>query len=1309
MATEGSGSEQDYTLTPEDRDDLLKTCAELYSDVSSIYALLERIGYPPSRLASLSAAGPPYNVWIQIFEQLDREGLGQRYYPRLVSTMLRAYAAHPTLVRLGRSYGLATTGEPVGTFLVVRASTEDERQRAAAVLSERGLEPVEQFSTAHVISFQVRSSTRDEVARLLDGTGLGWTLAPSGTPDYLLAALRIEGPDGRTYQLTNVLVAISLRELLAQVLDLHQEEPRIGDPVAELVTAAGARRLDLDSSLLDEGVEEGAHIRFSWELASQPLVTSDALVADPFWDPLLVQPTAMVGREELVAEVAAEIVNARQNTGETLRIELNGPAGIGKSAVARAVLSRVAAQFPGGVYLRSRDEPPPPTDPGQQCLLFIDDAQRPPIWPDVAGAPSVCLITAVDPVWPVDAGHHLVPPLPVDAATRLVNSLAPPGARRTARSRLDEAANHGNPAEIETICRLDPTAVAAAASPDLQDVVTAAIAALPDDVADALPYLGVVEESIIPPVLLTRLLEQSLRSPDPDRFADVLVGAGWALPVDGRFAVPAALRRLLRNRLEATETQGKIQLLQGIVVAHRVTASGVQPEPQLSRDYWTLLDQLSYLPYAEAIAEFIRHRATRPPLTIGLKAQWGAGKTSLMRMIRQELEWPGQAPDTAPQEYRDLVLQTPAKGAKRHRILSRLRSKRSGAESEPLSTKALLSEISAQDRAPVAASTPSTGTAPAPPNTSAPGAENLRAAPKPAERDAGWRPTVWFNPWVYQNGEQVWAGLAHEIIRQITERLPTRDRELFWVRLNLARVDRDAIRRQCYRAVVESLLPVLVTWLIGLVVVGGFLLASWALGGLAALSKLAVGAIGFGTTILAVFGGATQVVRRVRAPIPGSVADLAKPPDLLSAGKQAVGKATSMPYDTLVADPGYGARLGFLHLVQLDMRKVLDLVATEFQPLVVFIDDLDRCSPGTVAQVIEAVNLFLSGEFPNCIFIMGMEPEAVAAHVEAAYKDLASAAAGQRGRSSLGWRFMDKFVQLPVSLPRPDRASDVPRYLRSILGLPTQSAPLAPAAPPPVPTPGGDHAGGAQPGPNREAPGGQDAAAPSLPAETGQATSGAVAEAPQPAAAHEQALSSIAASEAAPDPAQVEAVATRIRRRAPSIRSLPDDAIAAQQDEFGIAEPLLPATRAAWTRVLAELYSDADAVMAIEGMLPAFGSANPRELKRYVNLFRFYTYITQQRGQLGRAIPATEELAKMAIFVIRWPHLMEPLSQLGDGGVPFLRVLERAAGSDDDAWQKALTAAFGPPEDGKPADSRPELRAFLRAGTPIGDEASLLI
>ena len=49
----------------------------------------------------------------------------------------------------------------------------------------------------------------------------------------------------------------------------------------------------------------------------------------------------------------------------------------------------------------------------------------------------------------------------------------------------------------------------------------------------------------------------------------------------------------------------------------------------------------------------------------------------------------------------------------------------------------------------------------------------------------------------------------------------------------------------------------------------------------------------------------------------------------------------------LVSDPGYEGKLGFLHLVDADMKRILDLAnATPEHPLVVFVDDLDRCSYG---------------------------------------------------------------------------------------------------------------------------------------------------------------------------------------------------------------------------------------------------------------------------------------------------------------------------------------------------------------------------
>lgn len=63
-----------------------------------------------------------------------------------------------------------------------------------------------------------------------------------------------------------------------------------------------------------------------------------------------------------------------------------------------------------------------------------------------------------------------------------------------------------------------------------------------------------------------------------------------------------------------------------------------RPLTRLATDRWTTEDRLGYEGYAKAIYSFLTHRDTVPPLTIGIQAPWGGGKTSLMRMIQRELD-----------------------------------------------------------------------------------------------------------------------------------------------------------------------------------------------------------------------------------------------------------------------------------------------------------------------------------------------------------------------------------------------------------------------------------------------------------------------------------------------------------------------------------------------------------------------------------------------------------------------------------------------------------------------------------------------
>ncbi len=675
--------------------------------------------------------------------------------------------------------------------------------------------------------------------------------------------------------------------------------------------------------------------------------------------------------------------------------------------------------------------------------------------------------------------------------------------------------------------------------------------------------------------------------------------AGWRLLGRGTpFAHPsvAEVGRALLTPAEQDEAGGVLR-------RWRAGRRSMPPRARLTSDRWTIDDELGHRVYAEAVAAFIRHPETRPPLTIGIKGPWGTGKTSLMRMIQNDLD-PGAATGS-PGPIR-LPRPLPAR--------------------PPSPLLALVTRFW-----PRAAATPDRVT----------NAEVRTWAKRPPEPlpegvpgMTGWRPTVWFNPWMYQNGEQIWAGLAHEIITQVTERLPRGERERFWLRLNLARVDREAVRRRAYRLIVLRLAPALLGLAGALLLAGASLMASPLLpaleGGAAVIAS--GGALG------AVVTGWVRLARFLTESADTAFTTLVRPPDLFA-------PAPEFAAD-LVSEPGYRARAGFLHLVQTDMRHVLGLVASVERPLVVFVDDLDRCSSSTVAQVIEAINLFLAGEFPDCVFLLAMEPEVVAAHVEQAYRELAEAMP-ESLREGIGWRFLEKIVQLPLSVPLLDDDTELPSYVRALMGV-------------------------------HEAP---------------------KVAIPEPRAATGGAL----------DHELVARIERAIRARRPRAGTL--DAIARAAQEGLGATPgekalggLSVETRAAADRVFDDLYSDENAYRAIEAALPALSASNPRELKRYVNVFRFYSFVTY-RQQLAGARPATDaEVAKLAALAVRWPQLLSVLARECPQGGTVLGVLERAAGTGEfgEASRKVLP---GPAE----ASRWEPLRSLLASDPPIAELARRLL
>ncbi|TYB49538.1 P-loop NTPase fold protein [Actinomadura chibensis] len=801
---------------------------------------------------------------------------------------------------------------------------------------------------------------------------------------------------------------------------------------------------------------------------------------------------------------------------------------------------------------------------------------------------------------------------------------------------------------------------------------------LHDAEALVLRRLALVDEhEEIPRGLLPFLVRDELAPDEADGVIDRLVGLHllytWQ---DGQvIRMHDPVREFARERAEEAEEAIELAAVRDRARRFFLMERGhrPQPEPTITRDYWTLRDRLSYSHYADAIAEFIRHRQTRPPLTIGLKAPWGAGKTSLMRMVQNNLDpRDGERPRAIRLDHR-------RHRTKPSRWRGILRRRTTAPGSAVTNLEILLHSDEPGPRDPTA---------------------GLRAH---VTEDApvlpgDWRPTVWFNPWMYQNGEQIWAGLAHEIITQVTERLPVADRERFWLRLNLARIDRSVIRRRWYRLLAERLLPFLAVWVVAFLVTLAWLAVGQLVDPLrGVLRGVSAAVLGTGTVVLLV-GGAGQTLSFLGKAASGPLSALVRKPDILGGSQRLLADQAKTGFDTIMPDPGYAGRLGFLHLVHSDMKRVLDLIATPQRPLVVFVDDLDRCSPSAVTQVIEAVNLFLAGEFPNCVFVLGMEPGAVAAHVEVAYQDLVKAQRDGRlagDWSTLGWRFLEKIVQLPLSVPAPGGDGEIEDYLRSLVEA---RAPETRSVAPPA---GERRAAGRPlrtrrpaPLPDQPRPGGT----PELPTRPERAET--------------------------PSIAVIAEIERRIRARQPTPETLRETALAVQRELLDLPEPLRPMTLAAADRVVSDLYSDLDAHAVLARSLPVLGSRNPREIKRFVNLFRFYSFVAERQRLLGAPAPDQEQIAKLAAFAIRWPHVISMLgasTAVAASEHPLQRLERAAREGDPSGWTTELRAVFPvfdvPSDQSADAAASPalppgwgdDLRAFLREGPEIAPIARRFI
>lgn len=104
--------------------------------------------------------------------------------------------------------------------------------------------------------------------------------------------------------------------------------------------------------------------------------------------------------------------------------------------------------------------------------------------------------------------------------------------------------------------------------------------------------------------------------------------------------------------------------------------------------------------------------------------------------------------------------------------------------------------------------------------------------------------------------------------------------------------------------------------------------------------------------------------------------------------------------------------------VDSELRNLRTLLATELRGLqdrgvraVIFVDDLDRCEPDQVIDLLESVKLFL--DVPGVFVVMAISKDLVDRAVAMKYKDFGF---DREGLVDLGDEYLEKMIQLPLYL-----------------------------------------------------------------------------------------------------------------------------------------------------------------------------------------------------------------------------------------------------------------------------------------------------
>ena len=229
--------------------------------------------------------------------------------------------------------------------------------------------------------------------------------------------------------------------------------------------------------------------------------------------------------------------------------------------------------------------------------------------------------------------------------------------------------------------------------------------------------------------------------------------------------------------------------------------------------------------------------------------------------------------------------------------------------------------------------------------------KDLELADRKHREEGGTRYfTVEFNPWRHEREDALWAAFMLEFFDQITDRRRLGFGRRWWGHLRLA------LRRLQWRHGWRDLLR------LGLVVPLVLLALSFP----SIATDLGIPLTDLG---LAVGQGVSVVALGIWT-------------------WQNVANPIETELRAYIADPEYENRVSFIERFHADFDDILDAYVGTDSRVFVFIDDLDRCPPSKAAELVQSINLMISGGDSRVFFLLGMDRSKVAAGLAAKHEDL---------------------------------------------------------------------------------------------------------------------------------------------------------------------------------------------------------------------------------------------------------------------------------------------------------------------------------